>query len=166
MIPLAIALKSQVSTKQKLALAGVFSLSLIITVFSTVRFALNRPTRVSSPSWIQTWTTIEQSVSVTVACLASFRTLVISNKQHSSRRNEKNENGSTLRKDRFPSDAFGFSHLRSYGASPTLSARGSMDIELLETRHGPPQRTAGSKVAEVLAIPKASFADLEAPYAV
>ena len=39
-----IALKSQIPMGQKFALAGIFSLDLIITVFSIIRFVLNSPT--------------------------------------------------------------------------------------------------------------------------
>ena len=44
-IPLTIALRSQLPQRQKLVLVGVFSLSLIATLFSIIRFALNSPAR-------------------------------------------------------------------------------------------------------------------------
>ena len=126
-----IAMKSQVPMKQKLILITFFSLSLIITIFSIVRFALNSPSRgTAGPSWIQTWSTIEQSVSVSVACLASFRTLVISNSRTPQRsprparevRHFSNASSSHARTGK-PS----FPHLRSQRS-------GSMDIELIEHR--------------------------------
>ena len=77
-IPVTLALSSRTPARQKLALAGIFSLSLIVTIFSIICFSLNAPDRPpADPSWIGAWSTIEHSVSVTVACLASFRVYVI-----------------------------------------------------------------------------------------
>ncbi|MCJ1461164.1 hypothetical protein MMC28_011546 [Mycoblastus sanguinarius] len=128
-IPLSIAMKSRVPTKQKLFLVGIFSLSLIITIFSIIRFALNAPTRgTAGPSWIDTWSAVEQSVSVTVACLASFRTLVISNsrtlERSYSRHPQQRVNGTTHGKIQFATETLG---------SSQSHRDDSMDIELLET---------------------------------
>ena len=138
MLPLTIALKSQVPTKQKIILSSVFSLSLIITVISIVRFALCSPSRgTAGPSWLQAWSAIEQSVSVSVACLASFRTLIISNGRSSEQSPYRH-----YAKTRHAADAralnFRFPHLRSQSSGYT-------DIELLhpEPVKTLPKHTAG-----------------------
>ena len=138
-IPLTLALKSRVPLKQKLALAGIFSLSLIVTIFSIVRFVLCRGT--AGPSWLECWSSIEQSVSVTVASLVSFRTLMIS-KSHISERSSsrhRNEiiNSSSGRKIRLPADKLGFLHLGPHKGNSTSHQRSeeSMDIELLDPVH-------------------------------
>ncbi|KAI4161994.1 MAG: hypothetical protein LQ342_004442 [Letrouitia transgressa] len=77
-IPLSLALKSSIPTKQKLTLAVVFSMTLVITIFSIVRYAVNNPSRPpAGPSWLQVWSSIEHSVSICVASAASFRAFVV-----------------------------------------------------------------------------------------
>ena len=139
-IPLIIALRSQIPQRQKLALVGVFSLSLIATLFSIVRFALNSPTReTAGPSWIQAWSCIEQSISVMVACLASFRVFVVhkrrKSEQNSPRNRVKLSSSSSSPRDRLPSIKNGFSNLRSHWDTPAIRPRtsGSMELQLLET---------------------------------
>ena len=125
-IPLSIALRSQIAPGQKLALVGIFSLSLIVTVFSIIRFILNSPSRgVAGPSWLQAWSTVEQSVSVTVACLASFRVLAI----HKRRKSKQSSSGGRMK-----SIKKGFSDLRSPWSTTSTEPRrtGSMDIQLLD----------------------------------
>ena len=85
-IPLTLPLKSQIPARQKLALAVEFSLSLIVTIFSIIRFALTSPARGTvAPSWIGAWSSIEQPVSVIVACLASFRVFAIDRRRKNPR---------------------------------------------------------------------------------
>ena len=125
-IPLTIALRSQIPPKQKLALVGIFSLGLIITVFSIIRFILNSPTRgVAGPSWLQAWSTVEQSVSVTVAYLASFRVLAI----HKRRKSKQSSSGGRMK-----SIKKGFSELRSPWTTTSTEPRRteSMDLQLLD----------------------------------
>ena len=135
-LPLTIAIRSQIPPRQKLALVGIFSLSLIVTVFSIIRFVLNAPSRgVAGPSWLQAWSTVEQSVSVTVACLASFRVLAIHKRRKSTSRDRmKSSSGSSSQKARFPSIKNGFSDIRSHWSTPSTEPRRteSMDIQLLD----------------------------------
>lgn len=156
-IPLGIALKSQIPSGQKLVLAGVFSLSLIITIFSIIRFSLNSPNRgLAGPSWIQLWSIIEQSVSVTVACLASFRVFVIDkrrkSKKSSSRGHGKDSSSSSSQKVRRPSVKLGFPDLRSHWGRPSVERRenGSMEFQLLDATslRNPAQETARPKNVE------------------
>ena len=125
-IPLTIALRSQIPPRQKLALVGIFSLSLIVTVFTIIRFVLNAPSRgLADPSWLQTWSTVEQSVSVTVACLASFRVLAI----HKRRKPKRSSSGGRMKPIKK-----GFSDLRSPWITTSIEPRRteSMDIQLLD----------------------------------
>ena len=138
-IPLTIALKSQIPQRQKFPLVGIFSLSLIVTVFSIVRFALNSPSYgVVGPSWLQAWSTIEQSVSVTVACLASFRVLAV----HKKRKSKKSSLGKRFASKSSSGSQSGHRSSRKHGFSKLGSHRsrssteptraGSKDIQLLD----------------------------------
>lgn len=139
-IPLTVALRSQIPPRQKLALVGIFSLSLIVTVFSIIRFILNSPSRgTAGPSWLQAWSTIEQSVSVIVACLASFRVLAI-HKRRKSKQSSSDGRMKSIKK--------GFSILRSpWSTSSTEPRRAeSMDIQLLDvpSSRNPTEETTSS----------------------
>ena len=137
--PLSIALKSQIPRGQKLALAGIFSLSLLITIFSIIRFIFNSPSRrAGGSSWIQAWSSIEQSVSVAVACLASFRIYVIDKRRKSqrspARSREKEKSSPNSHKFRLPSaPRLGLSDLRIYSGNPSTQRddSGSMELQLL-----------------------------------
>ena len=115
-------------------------------MFSIVRFALNNPHRgKTDASWIQSWSTIEQSVSVIVACLASFRILAINSRNRPSQ-DHRPEHGHkvgsshtavTAGKKRSPKEKSWFSNLAPLTGSTTLNERpeSSMDIELLGSIH-------------------------------
>ena len=130
-IPLTLALKVQIPARQKLALAGVFSLGLIVTVFSVIRFALTSPARGTvGPSWIGGWSSIEQSVSVIVACLASFRVLAIDRRRKSASDRAKNKASSSNER----SGRSGLSDLRPHWGSSSREPKdnGSMELQLLD----------------------------------
>lgn len=126
--------------RQKLALAGVFSLTFIITIMSIVRFVLNAPSSgVTVPSWLQAWSVIEQSLSVIISCFASFRIYVINRTKTSKPSSSKGRyvNSFNARKVRSASTKSGFSHLESSGAQASANdkLRDSMDVELLDMVH-------------------------------
>ncbi len=136
-IPLLISVRSQIPPRQKLALAGIFSLGLIITIFSIIRFALNSPDRgLAGPSWLQAWSTVEQSVSVIVACFASFRVFVIhkrrKSEQSSSRGRAKSKSRSSSQGVRLPSIKNGISDLRSHWGRSASRGTKSMELQLLD----------------------------------
>ena len=138
-IPLIIALRSQIPQRQKFALVGIFSLTLVVTLFSIIRFTLNSPARgIAGGSWIQVWSCIEQSVSVMVACLASFRVFVIhkrrKSEQNTPRSRVKINSSSSTPRAHLPSVKNGFSDLRSHWGKPAIEARrtGSMELQLLD----------------------------------
>ncbi|APA11372.1 hypothetical protein sscle_07g061420 [Sclerotinia sclerotiorum 1980 UF-70] len=100
-IPFCILWTVRLSQKRKLAFAGIFSLAVITMIFAIVRVAVN----IGSPhstlfdqSWLYTWSLIEQTVAIIVACLASFRSLFARNNipqpapadPHESYRNDEN----------------------------------------------------------------------------
>lgn len=79
-IPIHLLWKVQISLRRKLLLGGIFSLSLVIILFSILRITLVTKTRDSrrllpEQTWLFLWGYIEASIAVIVACLASFRTL-------------------------------------------------------------------------------------------
>lgn len=134
-----IALKSQIPMTQKFTLAGIFSLGLVITVFSIIRFVLNSPSRgLAGPSWIGAWSSVEQSVSITIACLASFRVLMIHQRRKSkhspSQGSARNKSTSSAQGKRLPSAKTSFSGLRSHWGNPPAKPRnsGSMELQLLD----------------------------------
>ena len=148
-IPLYIALRSQTPLRQKLALAGIFSLSLIITIFSIIRFTLNSPDRgLAGPSWLQAWSIVEQSVSIIVACLASFRVFVIhkrrNSEQSSSRGRAKSKSHSNSQGARLPSVKNGISDLRSHWGNSASRGTKSMELQLLDA-------TSSKSLAQVTA---------------
>lgn len=68
--------KLRVSTREKLALAAIFSVGLIkitVAVIRVVRIGASA-THVN-PIWLALWSMIEASVAVVVACLPSFKVL-------------------------------------------------------------------------------------------
>lgn len=65
------------STSQKIGLCGVLGLGAIIVVFSVIRIIVTNTTgRQPEVSWLALWSSIESSVAVIVACLASFKVLL------------------------------------------------------------------------------------------
>lgn len=136
-IPLTLAFKSRVPTKQKLGLVGVFSLTFIITIMSIVRFALNAPSNgLTVPSWLQAWSVIEQGLSVIISCFASFRIYVMKKTKSSKASTSKGRhmNSFIARKLRSASTKSGRSHSEAHGAQASREngARDSMDVELLD----------------------------------
>lgn len=70
---------------QKLSLAAVLCLGVIITIFSVIRIILTNSTgRQPEISWLALWSSIESSIAVMVACLASFKVL-LANKRRGTR---------------------------------------------------------------------------------
>ncbi|KAF4626585.1 hypothetical protein G7Y89_g11572 [Cudoniella acicularis] len=64
--------------KQKLALLGIFCLTVIIMIFAIVRVAMVKSwSFMPDETWLYMWSSIEQTVSIMIACLASFRTLFV-----------------------------------------------------------------------------------------
>ena len=139
--------------KQKLALVGVFSLTLVITILSIVRFALNAPgTGAIVPSWLHVWSLIEQSLAVIISCFASFRIYIMhkAKRSPSSSNQGRYMNSFIARKIRSASKQSGFSHIESSGpvASAQERSRDSMDIELLDVAQAGDPRQRGTKTDE------------------
>lgn len=62
-LPLRLLWKLQIERKQKIALAGMFSLAIITVVFAIVRIIEINPTlKHVDPVWLALWTMIEASV--------------------------------------------------------------------------------------------------------
>ena len=135
-LPLTLALRSQLPLRQKLALTGVFSLSLLITIIAIIRFSLNRG--VVLPTWITGWSLIEQGVSVCIACLVSFRSLAVSErkgtkKSYEARKYTPGSESSGPRRGSTKRTVFGFTQLGSDERDEPQGRQqqSSMDIELL-----------------------------------
>lgn len=74
----------RVNLKQKFALACVFSLSIIIVLFSLLRVTHTTPgTGVFGPISLAFWSILEATVAVVVACLPSLKFLVTSRRNRS-----------------------------------------------------------------------------------
>lgn len=75
-IPIGLLWTVQMSLRKKLALMGIFSLAVITTIFAIVRItSVSKTTHHVDASWLYMWNSIEVSVAIIVACLASFRSL-------------------------------------------------------------------------------------------
>ena len=125
--------------KRRLGLTGIFSLSLVITVFSLARFIVNKPSNGAVPStWTQVWSAIEQSTSVIIACATSFRALAVNKEQRSERYkmsgNRQGPSGGTVGSAglKMPNSWLGRGH--------SEQSDNSMDMELLESTE--PQASA------------------------
>ncbi|KAF7955580.1 hypothetical protein EAE96_004506 [Botrytis aclada] len=75
-IPISMLWTVRLSRKRKLALAGIFSLVIITIIFSIIRQSVvSSYSHQFEESWLYTWSLVEQTVAVIIACLASFRSL-------------------------------------------------------------------------------------------
>ena len=80
-IPIWLVFGLKMSLSQKLGLSGVLGLGVIIIIFSVIRIIVtNTAGRQPEISWLALWSSIESSVAVIVACLASFKVLLNSRK--------------------------------------------------------------------------------------
>ncbi|KAL2055361.1 hypothetical protein ABVK25_004169 [Lepraria finkii] len=81
--------------KQKLAVAAIFSLSLIIIIVAVIRaIEIRASTDHVDPVWLALWSMIEGSVAVIVACLPSFRILLSTRERSSSSYKRRNPSSS------------------------------------------------------------------------
>ncbi|KAL9034923.1 MAG: hypothetical protein Q9214_006824 [Letrouitia sp. 1 TL-2023] len=131
-IPLTLAFKSSIPTKQKFTLAVVFSMTLVITIFSIVRYAVNNPHRPpAGPSWLQVWSSIEHSVSICVASAASFRAFVVqrSHAASSGRRPQLSSYLAAKKARAAAGGSSGFSRLDSRNAR-SGDSEGAVEVEL------------------------------------
>ncbi|TGO57942.1 hypothetical protein BCON_0060g00160 [Botryotinia convoluta] len=79
-IPISMLWTVRLSRKRKLALAGIFSLVIITIIFSIVRQSVvSSYSHQFEESWLYTWSLVEQTVAIVIACLASFRSLFARN---------------------------------------------------------------------------------------
>ncbi|MCJ1241299.1 hypothetical protein MMC14_009303 [Varicellaria rhodocarpa] len=76
----------QISLRKKLALMGIFSLTIVTILFAIIRIAVE-PNETASTDmvWLCLWAWVETGVAVIVSCLASFRQLFLKSKDTSSR---------------------------------------------------------------------------------
>ena len=75
-LPMYLAMRVQLPWTQKLALAGIFSLGVVIMVFAVIRIAVTNPHNTHpETSWLNLWSQIEASVAVIISALAPFKAL-------------------------------------------------------------------------------------------
>lgn len=83
-LPLWLILGLKMSLQQKIGLVAVLSLGVIIIIFSVIRIIVtNTVGQQPEISWLALWSSIESSIAVIVACLASFKVLLSSKKSSS-----------------------------------------------------------------------------------
>lgn len=62
-VPVSMLWKVQISLRQKLALAGIFSLTGFIMVFAIIRVTVvNSESNIADETWLYLWSAIEQTV--------------------------------------------------------------------------------------------------------
>jgi hypothetical protein len=67
----------KMSRSQKIGLCGVLGLGVVIIIFSFIRIIVTNTVGAQPEiSWLALWSSIESSVAVIVACLASFKVLL------------------------------------------------------------------------------------------
>ena len=75
-IPATLLWKSQIQFRKKLALGGIFSLTLFVMIASIVRTVVTTNSSQNDDlTWMSAWAGIEMGVAIIVACLCSFRAL-------------------------------------------------------------------------------------------
>ncbi|QSZ36724.1 hypothetical protein DSL72_006607 [Monilinia vaccinii-corymbosi] len=75
-IPVAILWKVKITQRHRLALYGLFSLTVITMAFAIIRVAVvSTASRQPDSSWLYMWSAIEPPVAVVISCLVSFRAL-------------------------------------------------------------------------------------------
>lgn len=78
LVPLNMLWRVQISLRRKLGLAGIFSLTVFIMIIAIIRVTVMYGHRAQADgTWLWTWSSIEVTVAIIVACLASFRALFI-----------------------------------------------------------------------------------------
>ena len=84
-LPLYLAMRVQLPWQEKSALAGIFSLGIIIMLFAIIRIAVtNQHNSHPETSWLNLWSQIEASVAVVVCSLAPFRSIFTHRKKNKS----------------------------------------------------------------------------------
>ncbi|KAI5839616.1 hypothetical protein DFP73DRAFT_598599 [Morchella snyderi] len=78
-LPLRLIINLKISAKQKFGLVIIFSLGLLCIAFALIRALLSSVGDSISPIWLTTWTQVEGSVAVVVACLPALRGLLRKN---------------------------------------------------------------------------------------
>ena len=74
-MPLKLLYNVQISLRQKLALSGVFSLGMVIVIFSIIRAVQVTTTARSDTFLLAFWGVLESTVAVIVGCLPPFKSL-------------------------------------------------------------------------------------------
>ena len=75
-LPLYLAMRVQLPLGQKMALAAIFSLGIVIMLFAIIRIVVtNQHNTHPETSWLNLWSQIEASVAVIISCLAPFKSL-------------------------------------------------------------------------------------------
>ncbi|CAF9936601.1 MAG: hypothetical protein HETSPECPRED_010382 [Heterodermia speciosa] len=111
----------QISMQKKLALAGIFSLTLFIICVSIARVVIATSGAQIDLTWVLFWGGIEASVAIIVACLASFRTLYTRSERSSNRPSGKEDYSD--RPSKFRSDNH-FVPLKNRGVSAAIISTG------------------------------------------
>lgn len=86
-IPISMMWNVRILWQQKLALMGLFSLTIVATIVSILRVTLVTSNEHQPDStWLYTWSNLDMAVAIIVACLASFRQLFIKSEHNSLKR--------------------------------------------------------------------------------
>lgn len=130
-LPVTLAFQSNLHLKRKLELLSVFGLTLIITMFAALRYGLDAPWDNTVPrTWTRAWGHIEQSITIMVVCLVSFRSMAIHHNRNREQRKrnrlflyyfQQNRNRRPVRPaDDIDQEGMGFSVLKSEASTSSL----------------------------------------------
>lgn len=127
----------RISLKQKIGLYSVLCLGVVIIVFSIVRIIVTNAEGIQPEvSWLALWSSIESSVAVIVACLASFKALLTQRSRAKASQNsggyQKHAQGTDSR------SGAGGSGVRAYAQS-----REEHELQRFDGRITSPRVTAG-----------------------
>ncbi|KAK2837022.1 hypothetical protein FQN49_006483 [Arthroderma sp. PD_2] len=78
-LPIAFVLKSSLPMPQKLGLVGLFLLGLCVVIIAILRtIETDGKMKLSPPSWLLFWSSMEATIAVMVSCFASYKSLFTS----------------------------------------------------------------------------------------
>jgi len=95
-IPILLLWNVRISTRKRIGLFGLFSLTITTMIFSIIRVTLVSTGTQANVSWLYTWGNVEVTVSIIVACLGSFRQLFVKSEGKSSYNSGSNGKGMSL----------------------------------------------------------------------
>ncbi|KAI9664062.1 MAG: hypothetical protein M1821_007553 [Bathelium mastoideum] len=137
-IPVLLLWNVRIPPRQKLILMAIFSVTVVVMVFSIVRVAVVANSKKNVDiSWLYLWSNIEVTVAIIIACVASFRQLFTQSQQQGPSKGYTSSGGSGRR---------GFlAQLRSWGWTSRATGTGNSSQKKWTHLRGPSKEQNSSE---------------------